>query len=34
MSLEYQSKLNQLLVLGKKNGLFFSDWYSTKKVFP
>ncbi|WP_274973023.1 AbiEi antitoxin N-terminal domain-containing protein [Bacteroides fluxus] len=26
MSLEYQSKLNQLLVLGKKNGLFFSDW--------
>ena len=26
MSLEYQSKLNRLLVLGKKNGLFFSDW--------
>lgn len=26
MSLEYQSKLNQLLVSGKKNGLFFSDW--------
>ena len=26
MSLEYQSKLNQLLVFGKKNGLFFSDW--------
>ena len=26
MSLEYQSKLNRLLVLGKKNGLFFSEW--------
>ena len=26
MSLEYQSKLNQLLVSGKKNGLFFSEW--------
>ena len=30
MSLEYQSKLNQLLVLGKKNGLFFSDWLRKK----
>ena len=26
MSLESRSKLNQLLVSGKKNGLFFSDW--------
>ena len=26
MSLEYQSKLNRLLVIGKKNGLFFSEW--------
>ncbi len=26
MSLGYQSKLNQLLLSGKKNGLFFSDW--------
>ena len=26
MSLDYKSKLNQLLILGKKNGLFFSDW--------
>ena len=26
MSLECQSKLNRLLVLGKKNGLFFSNW--------
>ena len=30
MSLEYKSKLNQLLVLGKKNGLFFSDWLRKK----
>jgi hypothetical protein len=30
MSLEFQSKLNQLLVLGKKNGLFFSDWLKKK----
>lgn len=29
MSLEYQSKLNQLLVSGKKNGVFFS--YCLKK---
>ena len=26
MGLEYQSKLNQLLLSGTKNGLFFSDW--------
>ena len=26
MSLECQSKLNRLLVIGKKNGLFFSEW--------
>ena len=26
MSLESQSKLNRLLVIGKKNGLFFSEW--------
>lgn len=26
MSLEYQSKLNRLLISGRKNGLFFSDW--------
>jgi len=26
MSLEYRSKLNLLLVSGKRNGLFFSDW--------
>jgi len=30
MSLEYQSKLNQLLISGKKNGLFFSDWLRKK----
>ncbi|MCI7572531.1 MAG: type IV toxin-antitoxin system AbiEi family antitoxin [Bacteroidales bacterium] len=26
MGLEYQSKLNQLLISGRKNGLYFSDW--------
>ena len=26
MSLDSQSKLNRLLKIGKKNGLFFSDW--------
>lgn len=30
MSLEYQSKLNQLLVSATKNGLFFSDWLRKK----
>ena len=32
MSLEYQSKLNQLLVSGKKNGVFFS-YYLKKKGY-
>ena len=26
MSLEYQNKINRLLVSGTKNGLFFSEW--------
>lgn len=30
MSIEYQGKLNRLLVSGKKNGLYFSDWLKNK----
>lgn len=30
MSLEYRSKLNYLLMSGKKNGLYFSEWMKKK----